>query len=225
VRFIGDFIKNPDGTQIHPVLVVRYLHGANDQFTTLNAAFDGAPDVGFAVGGVQPARNHWQGALGASFDLTPQAAVYAYYSVDAATRSTSNAANLGFRWSFSKPAAAAAVGMEAQHMPASTPAVAALGAYPAVAPVAAQSAVSPAAAAVLPVAVAAHPADADGAPVAAAPFGKCKNHIAALGHPKGMHEVHHHPAGNAVVGTGAAPVHHALHPVAAKKTSTVSCSG
>src|SRR6202012_1784702 len=108
-RFVGDFGKNPDGTQIHPVLVLRYLHGASDQFSTVNAAFDGASDVGFTVGGVQPGRNHWQGALGASFDFTPQASLYMYYSVASARHSLSNAGNIGFRWSFSKPSAAIAL--------------------------------------------------------------------------------------------------------------------
>jgi fibronectin-binding autotransporter adhesin len=235
-RFIGDFEKNPNGTQFHPVLVVRYLHGSNDQLTTLNAAFEGAPDVGFSVGGLQPARNHWQGALGASFDLTPQASLYAYYSVDTATHATSNAANLGFRWSFSKPAAAAALSSTAQHMPASTavsPSVAALAAYPAVAPAASQGGTSPAAAAVLPAAMATHaatdPADAGkavapadaGAAEAAAPFGRCKNHIVALGGAKTGHVVAHHHG----VGTpGTATPRHVAH-VVPKKKSIVSCSG
>jgi outer membrane autotransporter protein len=119
VRFSGDFGKNPDGTQIHPVLVLRYLHGADDRVSTIDAAFDGASDVGYTVGGVQPARNHWQAALGASFDLTPQASLYVYESVDTATRTTSNAANFGFRWSFSAPAHVSEATAKALRMPVS----------------------------------------------------------------------------------------------------------
>jgi fibronectin-binding autotransporter adhesin len=252
-RFIGDFGKNPNGTQFHPVLVVRYLHGSNDQFTTLNAAFDGAPDVGFTVGGVQPARNHWQGALGASFDLTSQASLYAYYSVDTATRTSSNAINAGFRWSFSKPPVGAAFGMGPQHMPATTssnasPSVAALGAYPAVAPAASQAGISPATAAVLPAAMASHSAtdpaalaaaagtagvavagEAEPADTAAAetgaPFGRCKNHIVSLGGASAGHVTsHHHPVGKSVGVTSTMTPRHVAH-VAPKKKSVVSCSG
>jgi fibronectin-binding autotransporter adhesin len=192
---------------------------------------------------VQPARNHWQGALGASFDLTPQASLYAYYSVDTATHVTSNAANLGFRWSFSKPPVGAAFGMGPEHMPASTtasPAVAALGAYPAVAPATGQAAVSPAAAAVLPAAVATHSATEPAAAAAgagaaepadvaaaetAAPFGRCKNHIVALGGAKTGHAVaHHHLAGTTVGTAHATTPRHVAHGVA-KSKSVVSCSG
>jgi len=109
LRVIGDFAKQANGTQIHPIFLLRYLHDTRaDSDVSTSMAFAGAPDVGFTTRGTPGVSNHWQAGAGLSFDISPQASAYFYYTADIASRGDSHAANLGVRWSFAAPAAAMA---------------------------------------------------------------------------------------------------------------------
>ena len=120
-RLVGDFGQQPNGTQWHPFALVRYLHSTNDNGVTTTAAFAGVPDAGFNVSSMPGTRNHWQAGAGLSYDITPQASLYGYYSADIAPHSTSQAVNLGFRWSFGLPASA--VAMQLSHRVNTLPAM------------------------------------------------------------------------------------------------------
>ncbi|MGA7437573.1 MAG: autotransporter outer membrane beta-barrel domain-containing protein, partial [Luteibacter sp.] len=100
LRLSGDVDLGVAGTKLHPIAMVRYLHNTKDDQISINNSFAGAPTDSFAVEGSRPMKNHWQGALGASFDFTPAASAFVYYSTDRATHTRSDAVNLGVRWNF-----------------------------------------------------------------------------------------------------------------------------
>jgi fibronectin-binding autotransporter adhesin len=100
LRLSGDVDLGVAGTKLHPIAMVRYLHNTKDDTVSVNNSFAGAPTESFTVEGSRPMKNHWQGALGASFDFTPAASAFVYYSTDRATHTRSDAVNLGVRWNF-----------------------------------------------------------------------------------------------------------------------------
>ncbi|KLD72984.1 hypothetical protein Y886_40430 [Xanthomonas hyacinthi DSM 19077] len=99
-RLVGDVDLGVEGTRLHPIVMVRYLHNTKNDAVTVNNAFAGAPSDSFVVEGSRPVRNHWQAGVGVSFDITPKASTFVYYNADVASHSTSNAVNLGVRWNF-----------------------------------------------------------------------------------------------------------------------------
>jgi outer membrane autotransporter protein len=99
-RLIGDVDLGVEGTRLHPIVLVRYLHNTKDDTVTVNNAFAGAPSDSFVVEGSRPVSNHWQAGVGVSFDITPKASTFVYYNADIASHTTSNAVNLGVRWNF-----------------------------------------------------------------------------------------------------------------------------
>jgi fibronectin-binding autotransporter adhesin len=100
LRLSGDVDLGVAGTKLHPIAMVRYLHNTKDDTVSVNNSFAGLPTDSFAVEGSRPMKNHWQGAVGASFDFTPAASAFVYYSTDRATHTRSDAVNLGVRWNF-----------------------------------------------------------------------------------------------------------------------------
>jgi autotransporter-associated beta strand protein len=99
-RLVGDVDLGVEGTRLHPILLVRYLHNTKGDTISVNNAFAGAPSDTFTVDGSRPVRNHWQAGVGVSFDITPKFSTYVYYNTDVASHTTSNAVNLGVRWNF-----------------------------------------------------------------------------------------------------------------------------
>jgi outer membrane autotransporter protein len=99
-RLIGDVDLGVQGTKLHPILLVRYLHNTKDDTVTVNNSFADMPANAFTVQGSQPTRNHWQAGVGVSFDITPKASTFVYYNADVAGHSHSDAVNLGVRWNF-----------------------------------------------------------------------------------------------------------------------------
>ena len=100
LRLSGDVDLGVAGTKLHPIAMVRYLHNTKDDTASVDNSFAGLPTDSFTVEGSRPMKNHWQGALGASFDFTPAASAFVYYSTDRATHTRSDAVNLGVRWNF-----------------------------------------------------------------------------------------------------------------------------
>ncbi|MET0617407.1 MAG: autotransporter outer membrane beta-barrel domain-containing protein, partial [Luteibacter sp.] len=99
-RLVGDVDLGVEGTKLHPIVMVRYLHNTKDDTVTVNNAFAGAPGETFSVQGSQPVKNHWQAGVGMSFDITPKASAFVYYNADVAKHQRSDAVNLGVRWNF-----------------------------------------------------------------------------------------------------------------------------
>nr|WP_231873903.1 autotransporter outer membrane beta-barrel domain-containing protein [Luteibacter rhizovicinus] len=99
-RLIGDVDLGVEGTRLHPIVLVRYLHNTKNDTVSVNNAFAGEPSDSFVVQGSRPVQNHWQAGVGVSFDITPKASTFVYYNADVASHTTSNAVNLGVRWNF-----------------------------------------------------------------------------------------------------------------------------
>jgi len=99
-RLVGDVDLGVDNTKLHPIVMVRYLHNTRDDTVSVNNAFAGVPAETFTVQGSRPLRNHWQAGVGVSFDITPKASTFVYYNADIASHMSSNAVNLGVRWTF-----------------------------------------------------------------------------------------------------------------------------
>lgn len=99
-RLVGDVDLGVEGTKLHPIVMVRYLHNTRDNTVSVNNAFAGEPGGTFSVQGSEPVRNHWQAGVGMSFDITPKASTFVYYNADIGKRQRSDAVNLGVRWNF-----------------------------------------------------------------------------------------------------------------------------
>jgi uncharacterized protein with beta-barrel porin domain len=99
-RLVGDVDLGVEGTKLHPIVMVRYLHNTKDQTVTVNNQFADAPTQSFTVQGSRPVQNHWQAGVGMSFDITPKASTFVYYNADVAAHQRTDAVSLGFRWNF-----------------------------------------------------------------------------------------------------------------------------
>ena len=99
-RLVGDVDLGVQGTKLHPIVMVRYLHNTKDEDISVNNAFAGTPATPFTVQGSRPMRNHWQAGVGVSFDITPKASTFVYYNADRAEHTKSDSVNLGVRWTF-----------------------------------------------------------------------------------------------------------------------------
>lgn len=86
-------------SRIYPTLDVRYLHNVSDRNSQIVNAFVDAPDVTFAVSGVETNNSTWLVGLGSTWVITDRASMSLKYDLDLGDNSNSNAdaASLGLR--------------------------------------------------------------------------------------------------------------------------------